>query len=134
MFKFVKVLRDIRLFVYIAIITFQIQTILQVGIEIFSGKANEITFYKVLSFVWATLALLCLKAMYEMWRALKEATNDINALKEKGRLQEVRDPFQVLGSQVGTNGIPITMTQEAMEKLQLVDFFLDQKGKNESNN
>ena len=133
MFKLAKLLRDIRLFVYIAIIAFQIRIFLTVGTEIINGNTNETTLYKVVSFAWATLALLALKAMCDMWDALEDVTDDIRKLKEKGHLEEVKEPSAPFGQRPKHNVVEF-VEHDDMATMSLIERILQRKNNNEPSN
>ena len=135
MYKFAKIMKELRLFAYITLISFQVQILLDIGNEIIGRTADKTTLYKVVSFVLATFALFCLKAMYEMWSALGQATKDIRALKKKGHLQGVTDPAQSF--EEPTAHVPATfrpLTDEEVLNMKLLEQVLRKKGQNEPTN
>lgn len=128
MFKFVKKIQETRLLLFIAIISFQIQIGIAIGTEITNGKTNEITFYKVISLLWATIALMSLKAMCDMWESLKDAVDDIHALQKKGHLKDV----EVRSNALNTQRQPINssmeeLPEEEIEKIKLIGHILQNK-------
>lgn len=132
MYKFAKTMRNIRLFAYIAIISFQIQTVIGVGTEMVTGKVSEVTLYRGFSLIWSLVALFSIKAMHEMWEALDDVSRDIRALKEKGHLQKIDDPMGAIREMpLGSISFGPMTQKEMSEKVGLIHKILEKKDRNE---
>ena len=93
MYKTAKFFKSIRLFAYIIVLSYIVQTSVNIGIDLVNGKVNETLFYKGFSLVWAIVSFISLKSIYEMWNAIDSAVEDIKELKEKGHDVAIVNPL-----------------------------------------